>query len=1071
MKINFIIILSVFFSITTVVVGGVPHIGLFPLDSEAEIVADLILGMYASKLPVKFVERSRFRLIERELRRNRSGLTSGEWMPNPKELQNAELFAIIHAEPDTGQKQLSLTLFDGRFGIRLIDSIIPGKKAVEQASAVASMIRTAAEKRQKLYSKGILKLAFMPLVPINLTPEQLAIAKQAERMITRNSMSRPETLVLERRHLRMLLDEPGSVANKLTRQLAAGSLLVRLTCSPAPDNKTIILSLSFAVPGKAAAPPIKLTIDPAKELAPQLQNALSKLPAAETSDNRKAEAKEHYRQAYFALTHCLDADATAIAADSAALNRKQEMVLADICIRTSARMLGSWGSIKKKKTNDIIIRNLKIAAKILKKNDCFCFSAMRLCGQWGYLKPQTFVRLAPEQQQDMREVISSFLHQQYRELEKCNVIDMMNRNRKTISGKFIRMGYLAKYLNSMDYVANQQWDLSYYRDYIIPPLKEFIELSNTLVPEMEKFYDLTEVERRNQYGRTKLEYLQNSHLGRFFNADLAEQTEDNKAVFRDVFTLLARSKILDVAWRGHLGFLRLKVKEHRRNGIKKCPQEAAEFNAALVRCFETCSFPEGSNSHLELSGPITQDTRWRIQELAMERYAFYNPMNGSLLDFQWRKNIPPKDAPAVQQRLFEYLKKYRDDKRVDASGKYYSYNESQLKGALLTIENMYDLPSLIDHRKIPKSPYSRIIKPFDKLNGRITQPCFDGRYIIFAILGNDMTQLVKLDTENNFAPSYGTKRQKVYGWCGTAMNGCLNDKYYIAQNYKYVYLYPLDGGPVQELEFGGYYEGRNICMTCIGDRLFLSYGKWAGNQRPGTVLEYNIATKKTKVIVSTLDKSVNWPLRKQNWPYHIHQLVPDPKHRRVLMLIHSGFFHYGFSAPPMKLYAYYYDSGKWEALSGGLPIFTGDSGKIFLDNDDIYILARRNGFGKIRSDKIWQPFIMKEYRDQKLTRKMPSMPKKESMAIDYSHPVVVPGIRWNIDHPSFLTYSDGILYGRNVLIDFTNKFYFPFRESFYPHVVFGRKYALNWTSYSTWNNALTIAVLKSPEELRHEAVK
>jgi len=1074
-----ILIISVLMVFITPLFAAVPRVALVSLDDHARNVDDLVLGVWAKDLPVTFVERDKFQSVTEEIRLHGSKIASGDWVPNPQAMENADIFVILR---DSGPAAVSsarnfaIVIFDAATGIRLIDGLLTDSTPINRARAVSAFIRTAISKRKKFQTDKLIKLAFLPLTPVNLSPEQLDAARQAETLIVRNSASCPDAIVLERRYLRYLVDEPNADVNELTKQLLTGSLLVRLTA--APKNGKIVLRLSFSAPGKdKPKSAITMVIDPAKPVEPQLKQALSAIPAKTSlpGADRQSEADDLYQQAYFAISHSLDTDALALAASSAALSDGQELTLADICIRSSARMLGSWGSVGNREKMDMVTRNLKTAVRMLDRHNCLGFSAMLFCDQWGYVSPRTFATLTPEQQQDMREVIGKLLELQYRELEKDFVIRMMNGGGTTIHEKFTGMNYRTKYLNQMDNVANQQWDLSYYARYIIPVLKRFVVETNALVPEMEKFYSLPEPERQQKYGHSTLEFLQNSHFARFYNADLAEQTETNKAVLREVFTLMTQSKLLELAWRGRLGLLRLEVKDYSRNGSEKSVDAVARYNAALIRCFETCSLPEGCATHLELDGPITQATRFRIQELSMERFAFYNPLNGGLLYYSWRQTLPPAEAPAYQKRLFGYITKFRNDRRVKLSPRDYAYTRDLLEGALRAIEQHFRLPSILGGRPIPDTPYSRFVEPLKTLglspdSMRPTEPCFDGRYIIFAIFGNDMTQMIKLDTEHDFAPIYGKIRRPVFGWSGTNMTGCLLDHYYVSWNYKYVYLYPLDGGEVQELDFGPFYEGSHLCMTGIGDRLFLSYGQFAGYARPGTVIEYHIKNKTTRIIVSTLDKSIDWPLKNQNWPYHIHQLVPDAKNHRILMLIHSRFFAYGFAGPPMKLYAYDYENGKWEALSGGLPIYEGQQGTIFCERNDIFVMAYSHGFGPVRKDKVWQPWLMENEIDGRLTDKVPQLPSNGDLALDYLHPAVIPGIRWGVDRMDFLNYADGVIYGEYALVDLKNKFFYQFKQRFRPNKVIGRKYVISWNSYNH-GKALVIGVLKGSEQLKREAVK
>ena len=60
---------------------------------------------------------------------------------------------------------------------------------------------------------------------------------------------------------------------------------------------------------------------------------------------------------------------------------------------------------------------------------------------------------------------------------------------------------------------------------------------------------------------------------------------------------------------------------------------------------------------------------------------------------------------------------------------------------------------------------------------------------------------------------------------------------------------------------------------------------------------------------------------------------------------------------------------------------------------------------------------MKDRRENCLTDKKPSFYKKREMAVDYSSPAQIPGIRWGRDTLDLHDYTDGLIYGTNGLLD------------------------------------------------------
>ena len=114
---------------------------------------------------------------------------------------------------------------------------------------------------------------------------------------------------------------------------------------------------------------------------------------------------------------------------------------------------------------------------------------------------------------------------------------------------------------------------------------------------------------------------------------------------------------------------------------------------------------------------------------------------------------------------------------------------------------------------------------------------------------------------------------------------------------------------------------------------------------------------------------------------------------------------------------------------------------------------------------------MKDRRENCLTDKKPRFYRNRKMAVDYSSPAQIPGIRWGRDTLDLHDYSDGFIYGTNGLLDLKNNFYYPFKISFYGKLI-GRKYLVQWSSYAmNRGNALHLHVFKPLEQLRREAAK
>ena len=1026
---------------------------LIALNKQAEMFCDLLLGVYGETLPVTFLERTSRTALEQEFRLNQTGLLSGDWQPSERHLEKAELFFVAESR----KKTTRILIFDGRRGIRLVDCDLVRKDALISAASGAELLKLALNKQQDLPTAGMQKLAFMPLLPVHLSTENERAARGFLTRLERGILTQRNAVLLERKHLQLLLSEPGK------HDLLKGTVIFRTTARE-KDGK-LSFEMELVQPdGKTLGAPIRFDYAPGEDELPDFAKLLKHRIESATGNK---EAQMMISQAYFALEHGLSANALTLASASAVLSQKQELAFADVVFRTAFRQ--SWLIWKEPE----MIRQVLLAARILEKQKRFQFYAMRFCTETLALSPERFAELSPEMRQEVEEIAEILVALALQDLEKRQRDEF--KSSKFPASPLYSIHKRAEYLNCMDNIcAYHQWNLKRYARYVLPELKEFIRESNAAVPELENFFSLSADERLKQISRRNINYMQSTFFALFFNCDLSSQTPGNKAVLRELFTLLAQSKLLGLAWRGEWGLMRLD-----ENGKNKA-EVTERYNQALVRCFETCSLPERYATHLELQGPVSTHTALKLLEISIRRFAFYDPLNGSIMNQQFLKTLSRKDAVILRDELYEYWKNFQNDPRV---GKFpsFTYTLKNRASDVRMIEDEFQLPSKMDSRIVPESPFSASFTPLKKLKtasrGRISEPCMDDRYLVFAVWGNHVNgkeemQLVKMDMENDFAPTYGKPHPVKTGWAGTDMNGLILDGYYIFQNARYVYLCPLDGGEVRELDFGLYYNNSSICMTGIDGRLFLSYGQWAGHQKPGSVIEYDLKNGKTRLIASTLDQSVKWPLQgKQNWPYHIHQLVPDATNHRVLMLLHTGPFAYGYSPPPMRVYAYDYKNCSWEELSGDLPCGTGTDGKIFLDKERIFLMLRDYGAGLIRPNKVWSPVIMKDRLENCLTDKKPRFYRNRKMAVDYSSPAQIPGIRWGRDTLDLHDYSDGLIYGTNGLLDLKNNFYYPFKISFYGKLI-GRKYLVQWSSYAmNRGNALHLHVFKPLEQLRREAAK
>ena len=211
-----------------------PNVALIALNKQAEMFCDLLLGVYGDTLPVTFVERNSRTALEQEFRLNQTGLLSGDWQPSERHLEKAELFFVA----ESGEKTTRILIFDGRRGIRLVDCDLVRKDALISVASGAELLNLALKKQQDLPTSGIQKLAFMPLLPVHLSAENERAARKFLTRLERGILTQRNAVLLERKHLQLLLSEPGK------HDLLKGTVIFRTTAreknGKLSDRKSVV---------------------------------------------------------------------------------------------------------------------------------------------------------------------------------------------------------------------------------------------------------------------------------------------------------------------------------------------------------------------------------------------------------------------------------------------------------------------------------------------------------------------------------------------------------------------------------------------------------------------------------------------------------------------------------------------------------------------------------------------------------------------------------------------------------------------------------------------------------------
>ena len=201
-------------------------------------------------------------------------------------------------------------------------------------------------------------------------------------------------------------------------------------------------------------------------------------------------------------------------------------------------------------------------------------------------------------------------------------------------------------------------------------------------------------------------------------------------------------------------------------------------------------------------------------------------------------------------------------------------------------------------------------------------------------------------------------------------------------------------------------------MVGGGDRLFLSFdgnGNW-----PGTVLEYNVITKESKRLVSTLDDSVVWPLQGRRQPYQISRLLYDGTNRRLLMLMHDQLpATYGGT---LRFKAYYWETGEWRDASNPLPI-PYNFHPIYLDKGRLWLL-KESGAGPVNDEGDWQPFILLNNNGHFTDKLSYDAAHKKGVTVDLSRLMQPPEKYRHLARSDlfFTSFNDGILFAEKLLM-------------------------------------------------------
>lgn len=1035
---HLILVILICFSVS--LAAASVRIALVPLDELSQNHADLALASLSTEDGFDFLEREKINLIRREVRL----IALDDWAPDPHLMQNTELFVIL--------KKKELLAFDAVTGVRLVDTQADTPEAISQA------VRIAASKRQNLAAKRLRKLSFLPLIPVHLNDIQEQRARLLFAELLRQLGNRPDLVVLERHHLLLVLNEPGATTSDLTKNLFTGAIVVKPVATPETQDK-IRLRLNFFTPDAqtslGTADAVFFAMEARSEVCRKFLSHL-KLPEGDY-DERANEARNFIYEAWFAVSHQIRGESLPAAASAVALDDAHERELCRIAaLNASSPSLWGQHSGRRSIRTSPAFTNLQLAERLAIKHNFFPNELVRTISDCvGTIPPKIFASLEESIQRDVRETIDRLIALRKRSLDKYlrSAELPADKLRDRIAALEARM----KYIREMSKVCEIAWDYSWWEKYIFPELERYIKDSNEMMPE------LLSCRYRNMFNLNLGSFLE------FRRFDTNSQTPENLERFRRIMQTLTESNLLDLAYYGHVGLLRLQLRNPDGNSKRAASERRAAviaFMDTLVQLFATKEAPYVPYQMLSISwvDEHTISQVFQIQELAMKRFAWLQPWDTMI---PYHPTWSRETAIEVHRRLSEFNQQIQQDPRLhkdDASTKEWmvDYFRKQQR----RLEEQYDIPSDQPEQLPVVDPFERLVPlNLDFARGEdyaIQVIGFDGRFI-YLDHQNAPRTLLSIDTANDL-----TVTQKTYasstGWRGRRQQGVILKDFLASGNGPFVFLYPKDGSAMQTLDFRAYCKDLCHALVGCGDRLFLSYDGF-GN-KPGTVLEYNVKTGETKRLVSTLDTSVVWPLQGRREPYQISRLLCDEANRRLIMLMHDQL---PVNKNTLSFKAYYWESGEWRNASNSLPI-PYNSDPIFLDNGRLWLLEKC-GFGPVNAEGNWQPVFLRNNSGHFSDKLLYEAEYLAAVKVDLSR-LMQPPEKYRHLNRSDLNFTDfdhGILFAEKLLMLVPECHIIITPKRFQIRACFAGKFVVGHPIVQGRKGPLHIGILKDRAELLREA--
>ena len=1035
------------------------RIALIPLDQASKSMADLALAELSNDDGLAFLERAEIAAIEKEI--NLLSVLS-DYVPKPYLMENTQLFILL--------KQNQLIGFDSTTGVRLKDCPIGSQQDLVNA------VRDAVAKQRNFSGDALYKLSAMPLVPIHLSETQEKLARKVEDAFLQLLCNKKDVALLERRHLLYLLNEPNAQEKGLTDKLFAGTNILKPSAT-SDGKKGIILKLQFFSPdGKTQIGETQATFAKLETLTEDCRKFLESLTLpTPMKEDKRGEARDFIDEAWFAIKHGRPTDAVASGTSAFALSKEYEIELSRIAFLSAQQVLSKLSSMDKT-AMDIILSNMRLGIDLAEKHG-------------GFTQDGKFIviRMLKSMSSYMLKQMSQAQIDVFMKLsERCITLGKKQLDKELLAladmpgprwpDAVFKLETRSRYVYELDMFCNLSWNLQWWEQYTYPALEKLIADGKEFKPELERFsaMDFKEkhvilsnprIKELRHKSNRQMTFLTMNFVLHFLEYSPRSMSDEDRRIFQKGSELMLSSNFINLAISGLYNLMLLRTKSHSRQKAmgQDIPQAAAFYYEQLQHIIENGAI---INNGLEQFSLIWRDDdpeflqrKLTINEIAIKRFNLYYMFYDSLLagyeqwDAETAKMVYDKllAFEAESQKKFEMASR-PNTLRITRMKDYFQKQRNIL-------EKAFDIKPAVADTTPVESPYADIYSPLENRqeNYGIAFIGYENKAFYVMNIEYPNAFLLKINAQNNMHVSEVAKI-KMPGIYGGMRFGAILDDYYVASDGQMVYFFPKDGSKPEIIDFGDYCKVWCNYMAGCGERLFFTFD--GRENAPGTLLEYNVRTREKKLLASTVDRSVKWPLQGIGRPYYMHQILCDPANDRILLLLHDTPPKEGHAPFTIKLWAYYWKTGEWQAVSNYLPFSSLNGKNMTLLDGEIWLNSDDMGYGKINKDGNFQTLYLIgnnghlsdtpiRYGDdsyKKVVLDLSQMMKTNPMYDDLQ--------RFDLN---LTVFSGQILLGQKVAMIPKEHRFMRLPEPFRPIACFDGKYCVG---YKYFSNGFQIRVLK-----------